>query len=61
MAAVSITYILMAQEGFRLDRTVSYAAGILVSAGALLAYFVVLFFRKPVAGRQNTAGPGDHP
>ena len=61
MTAVSLTYILMAQEGFRLDRTVSYAAGILVSAGALLAYFAVLFFRKPVAGRQNSAGPGDHP
>jgi len=39
MTAVSITYILMASEGFRLDQTVSYIAG---AASAVLAFSVYL-------------------
>ena len=38
MTAVSTTYILIAQEGFRLDKTVSYIAGAVVAAILLCIY-----------------------
>ena len=43
MTAVSVTYILTAKEGFRLDQTISYAAGAAASALLLVIYLIVLF------------------
>ena len=45
MTAVSATYILMADEGFRLDQALSVTAGILVAA-ALFAVYLVFLIRK---------------
>ncbi|MBQ6907681.1 MAG: carbon starvation protein A [Clostridia bacterium] len=41
MTAVSITYILMAKEGFRINQTVSYIVGI---AAAVILFIIYLFF-----------------
>ena len=41
MTAVSITYILMAKEGFRINQTVSYIAGV---AAAVVLFGIYLFF-----------------
>jgi len=46
MTAVSTTYILMAKEGFLLDQTISYVAGVLIAAAALCIYLVVLFKKE---------------
>ena len=43
MAAVSITYILMAQEGFRLSGGIAYPAGIVSAA---LAFAVYVYYVK---------------
>ena len=51
MTAVSVTYILMAKEGFRLDQTVSYIAGANVAALLLIVYLVFLI-RKAQAAKQ---------
>ena len=53
MTAVSMTYILMAQEGFRLDQTVSYIAGITAAAALFMIYLVALI-RKIKNHRQPT-------
>ena len=42
MTAVSTTYILMADEGFRLGATAAYAAGAICSAALLCVYFYFL-------------------
>ncbi len=42
MTGVSITYILMAQEGFDLNRSVSYAAGAAVAAALFVVYLIAL-------------------
>jgi carbon starvation protein CstA len=42
MTSVSLSYILMAQEGFRLDRTVSCAAGAAAAAVLLAIYLAAL-------------------
>lgn len=42
MTAVSITYILMAKEGFRLGQTVSYIAGAAAAALLLIVYLIFL-------------------
>ena len=42
MSAVCLTYILMAQEGFRLSGEVSYPIGILFAAGSFTVYAVYL-------------------
>ena len=42
MTAVSATYILMAPEGFKLNQTVSYAAGA-AAAAVLLAFYLIVF------------------
>ena len=42
MTAVSVTYILMAKEGFRLDQTVSYIAGAAAAAILLIVYLIFL-------------------
>ena len=44
MSAVSLTYILMAPEGFRLSTAIAYPAGI-IFASALLCTYVYMFFR----------------
>ena len=44
MTAVSATYILMAPEGFKLNQTVSYAAGA-AAAAVLLAFYLIVFIR----------------
>ncbi len=46
MTAVSITYILMAKEGFRINQTVSYIAGIAVAVVLFGIYLFFLFNRK---------------
>ena len=43
MSAVSLTYILMADEGFRLSAAVAYPAGIAAAAAALCAYGVFAY------------------
>ena len=49
MTAVSVTYILIADEGFRLNQTVSYAVGATASVAALCVYLIKLYgaVRKP--------------
>ena len=42
MTGVSLTYILMAQEGFRLDQTVSYIAGACAAAALFIVYLFAL-------------------
>lgn len=46
MTAVSITYILMAKEGFRINQTASYIAGIAVAIVLFSIYLFFLFNRK---------------
>ena len=45
MTAVSITYILIAQEGFSLNRTVSYISGVSAALVLLIIYLIVLLRR----------------
>ncbi len=45
MTAVSVTYILISNEGFRLNQTVSYAFGA-AAAGVLLVVYLVFLIRK---------------
>lgn len=45
MTAVSVTYILMSDEGFRLNQTISYTLGVLVSIVFLSSYLVALVHR----------------
>ena len=47
MTAVSITYILMAKEGLRLDQTVSYIIGAAAALAAICVYFIYLFKGRP--------------
>ncbi|MBQ9228698.1 MAG: carbon starvation protein A [Eubacterium sp.] len=49
MTAVSITYILMAQEGFRLNRTVSYIAGAAVAILFFIVYLTKLLHKEAKA------------
>ena len=42
MSAVSITYILMADEGFKLEKTVSYVAGAVCAAVFFTIYIIGL-------------------
>ena len=52
MTAVSLTYILMAKEGFRLDQTVSYIAG--ASAAVILfAIYLVALIKKRVTKQSS--------
>ena len=46
MTAVSVTYILLSDEGFRLNRTVSYIIGAAAAAVLLCIYLVFLIRRK---------------
>ncbi|MBR6332093.1 MAG: hypothetical protein IKR78_03045, partial [Dehalococcoidales bacterium] len=46
MTAVSITYILMAPEGFSLSADVGYPVGIGVAVHSLLIYLLVMFRKK---------------
>ena len=50
VTAVGITYILIANEGFRLDQTVSYIAGADVVA-LLLAIYIFALLRKNRSGK----------
>ena len=42
MSAVSITYILMAKEGFSLGKEVAYPVGLVVAVGWFVAYLVMM-------------------
>lgn len=42
MTAVSVTYIFMAQEGFKLDQTASYIIGTVAAASLLIVYVIFL-------------------
>ena len=50
MTAVSLTYILLAKEGFQLDRTISYIAG---ASGAVILFviYLVILIRKRIIVR----------
>ncbi len=50
MSAVSCTYILMAEEGFRLSGTVSYPVGIAFAAACMALYLWSAVRYKPVRG-----------
>ena len=52
MTAVSTTYILISQEGFRLNQTVSYIAGA-AAAVFLFAFYTIMFIRKHSAKTIN--------
>jgi len=52
MTAVSVTYILMAKEGFRLNQTVSYIAGAFAAAALFTVYLAAL---KRHSKRDNSA------
>jgi len=54
MSAVSLTYILMAKEGFGLSQTVAYPAGVLFAA-ALVAVYAVLAKRRQATPGQKGA------
>ncbi|MBQ4237725.1 MAG: carbon starvation protein A, partial [Ruminococcus sp.] len=45
MTAVSVTYILMAEEGFRLNQTIAYSVGIGAAVTLLIIYLVFLIKR----------------
>lgn len=47
MTAVCVTYILMAQEGFRLPQSVSYAVGAAATILLLVTYLVALLRKQP--------------
>lgn len=53
MSAVSITYILMADEGFRLGKTVAYAAGIIFAAVCFVIYTLALITKRSSKGRTS--------
>ena len=53
MTAVSITYILMAKEGLRLDQTISYVIGFIAAAAAFCAYIVVFYRISHNKGLRN--------
>ena len=51
MTAVSVTYILIAHEGFMLEQTISYIAGIAVSALMFATYLIALLQRASASRR----------
>ena len=53
MTAVITTYILMAKEGFKLDRTVSYIIGA-IAAAALLIVYLVFLIQKSIGSKKRT-------
>lgn len=59
MSAVSMTYILMAPEGFQLSTSISYPIGIAFAAGCLLA-FIVVIVRKKARGLDEPIPRGVH-
>ena len=46
MSAVSLTYILMAPEGFKLPATIGYPAGIVFALTLFVVFLILGFFRK---------------
>ena len=46
MTGVSLTYILIAQEGFRLDQTISYTAGASAAFISLAVYLIILLMHN---------------
>lgn len=55
MTAVSLTYLLMAKEGFRLDQTISYIAGASAAVILFIIYTVALIRRSKKYGENNEA------
>ena len=51
MTAVSTTYILMAQEGFRLDQTISYIAGASAAVILFIIYLIALIRKNTIIRR----------
>ena len=52
MSAVSLTYILMASEGFRLSSSIAYPAGAVFAAALLCLYVALVFLRKQRPGQE---------
>ena len=59
MSAVSMTYILMAPEGFKLSTKISYPIGIAFAAGCLIT-FIVVIMRKKAKGLDKPIARGTH-
>ena len=53
MSAVSVTYILMADEGFRLSQTVSYTVGLSFAAVCFGVYLFMLIRKNIKAKAEN--------
>ena len=53
MTAVSVTYILMADEGFRLNQTISYIIGFVAAFGLMIVYAVLLVKRRLSAEKEK--------
>ena len=52
MSAVSLTYILMAGEGFRLSASIAYPAGIVFAAALFCLYVALILLRKQRPGQE---------
>ncbi len=50
MTAVTVTYILTAKEGFRLDQTISWLSGVFAASVLFAVYLIFLIRRKKQAG-----------
>ena len=53
MTAVSVTYILMADEGFRLNQTISYIIGFVAAFGLMIVYAVLFVKRRLSAEKEK--------
>jgi len=59
MSAVSMTYILMAPEGFKLPTKISYPIGIAFAIGCLIT-FIIVIMRKKAKGLDKPIPRGTH-
>lgn len=57
MSAVSLTYILMAQEGFKLNRTIAYPVGILFALACFVLYIVLMMRSRKLLNSLKTEEP----
>lgn len=55
MSAVSLTYILMAPEGFKLGASVAYPAGIIFAIGCLAAFLLLIYKKTEKADGKELA------
>lgn len=53
MTAVSLTYLLMAKEGFRLNQTIAYIAGTCAAVILFAIYLIALIRKLKRTGENN--------